>query len=171
MIELFLGGARSGKSKLAEQCASESGLEVIYIATGTAGDAQMQIRIQQHQRSRPQHWLLVEEPINLAKTILEQMSSERVLLVDCLTLWLSNCMFSPEDCYQQQRQLLLEVLENVQGKVIFVANETSMGVIPMGDITREFCDSAGLLHQALAVISNKVTLSVAGLPLVLKNGK
>ncbi|NQZ30217.1 MAG: bifunctional adenosylcobinamide kinase/adenosylcobinamide-phosphate guanylyltransferase [Oceanospirillaceae bacterium] len=171
MIELFLGGARSGKSNLAEQCASDSGLEVVYIATGTAGDAQMKTRIEQHQQSRPSQWLLVEEPINLAQVIIDNMSTQRCLLVDCLTLWLSNCMFSVDDCYQTQRQQLLDVLEKVPGKIIFVANETSMGVIPMGEITREFCDRAGLLHQALAQKSNKVTLSVAGLPLVLKDHK
>jgi len=169
MIELFLGGARSGKSKLAEQCASESALDVLYIATATAGDQQMSHRIDIHRARRPEHWKLVEEPIELGRVIAEHMSADRCLLVDCLTLWLSNCMFNEnKDCYSQQKQYLLSVLNNVVGKVIFVGNETSMGVIPMGAITREFCDNAGLLHQDLATISDKVTLSVAGLPMILK---
>ena len=169
MIEFFLGGARSGKSKLAEQAAAASGLEVVYIATGTAGDQQMRERIVSHQRSRPAHWQTIEEPIALSQTIEQHMSAQRCLLVDCLTLWLSNCMFSQKSqCYAAQKKQLFTVLEQVPGKLIFVANETSMGVIPMGEVTREFCDSAGLLHQDLAAISNRVTLSVAGLPLVLK---
>lgn len=172
MIELFLGGARSGKSKLAEQAAADSGLEVVYIATATAGDSQMSERIDTHRERRPNSWSLIEEPVALGQVISETMSADRCLLVDCLTLWLSNCMFASEQgCYQTQKQHLLSVLASVPGKVIFVGNETNMGVIPIGEITREFCDNAGLLHQDLASISDKVTLSVAGLPMVLKQNK
>ena len=170
MIELYLGGTRSGKSKLAETAAEQTGLEVVYVATAKAGDGEMQQRITQHQQSRPQHWKLVEEPFELAKCLLEQASKERCLLVDCLTLWLTNCLFSKDKgFYQSQKQQLLEVIENLPGSIIMVSNETNMGVIPMGEVSREFCDEAGLLHQQIAAQSHKVTLAVAGLAHVLKD--
>jgi adenosylcobinamide kinase/adenosylcobinamide-phosphate guanylyltransferase len=172
MIELFLGGTRSGKSRLAEQCAAKSALEVVYIATATADDSQMQTRISQHQDSRPDSWALIEEPLYLGATIENLCAATdkpQCLLVDCLTLWLSNCLFKQDLAfYQQQKAHLLQVLENIPATIIFVSNETNMGVIPMGEVSREFCDQAGLLHQEIAALSNKVTLAVAGLPHVLK---
>ncbi len=170
MIELFLGGTRSGKSKLAEQAASASGKHVVYIATATASDRQMQQRIERHRSSRPPHWKVLEQPFFLAEAIAEHASQESCILVDCLTLWLSNCLFHKEaDFFLSQRQLLLKSLNNAAGQIILVSNETNMGVIPMGEVTREFCDRAGELHQEIAAISDRVTLAVAGLPLVLKN--
>ncbi|MFT5707689.1 MAG: adenosylcobinamide kinase/adenosylcobinamide-phosphate guanylyltransferase [Oceanospirillaceae bacterium] len=172
MIELYLGGTRSGKSKLAEQAALESGLCVVYIATATSGDGQMQQRIEQHRVRRPSAWQLVEEPLYLADIIAKHSAPNTCLLVDCLTLWLTNCLFSKDtDFYLAQKKHLLAVLENLAGQVIFVSNETNMGVIPMGEMSREFCDQAGLLHQELAAISHKVTLAVAGLAHVLKDQK
>jgi adenosylcobinamide kinase/adenosylcobinamide-phosphate guanylyltransferase len=172
MIELFLGGTRSGKSRLAEQCAVKSALEVVYIATATADDSQMQTRISQHQHSRPDSWALIEEPLYLGATIENLCAAAdkpQCLLVDCLTLWLSNCLFKQDLAfYQQQKAHLLQVLEKIPATIIFVSNETNMGVIPMGEVSREFCDQAGLLHQEIAALSHKVTLAVAGLAHVLK---
>ena len=169
MIELFLGGCRSGKSKLAEQAAADTGLSVIYLATATGDDQQMRERIQQHQNSRPSAWQLLEEPFELAQAIEKHAAPENCLLVDCLTLWLTNCLFKKDlEYYQAQKQQLLLALENSRGKVILVSNETNMGVIPLGQLSRDFCDQTGLLHQQVAALSEKVTLAVAGLPLLLK---
>ena len=170
MKELILGGARSGKSKLAEQAAEASGLQRVYIATAQAGDGEMAQRIELHRQRRGDDWQLVEEPVNLAQTLVEQAEEGVCILVDCLTLWLSNCLFCGDDSeWRRQRAALLECLPTLPGRIVFVSNEISMGVVPMGEVTRQFVDEAGLLHQALAEICERVTLSVAGLPHVLKN--
>lgn len=170
MKELILGGARSGKSKLAEQAAEASGLRRVYIATAQAGDEEMAQRIELHRQRRGDDWQLVEEPINLAQVLAEQAEEGSCILVDCLTLWLSNCLFCDDETeWLRQRAALLEVLPTLPGHLIFVSNEISMGVVPMGEVTRQFVDEGGLLHQALAEICDRVTLSVAGLPHVLKD--
>lgn len=169
MKELILGGARSGKSKLAEQSAAASGLHKVYIATAQPGDAEMAQRIELHRQRRGENWQLIEEPVELAKVLRQAAAEDTCMLVDCLTLWLSNCLFcGDEDEWPRQRAALLEVLPHLPGQLVFVSNEISMGVIPMGEVTRQFVDEAGLLHQALAEICDRVTLSVAGLPHVLK---
>ena len=169
MKELILGGARSGKSALAQQRAQSSGLRVTYIATATAGDGEMAARIQRHQLERPAEWDLIEEPVALAEVLRQSAAPNRCLLVDCLTLWLSNLLgFATESELQQQRQALLDLLPQLPGHIILVSNEINMGVVPMGELSRRFCDEAGWLHQALAQQCQRVTLTVAGLPLVLK---
>lgn len=169
MRELILGGARSGKSKLAEQAAEASGLRKVYIATAQAGDAEMAQRIELHRERRGTSWQLIEEPVDLAKALKEAAREDTCILVDCLTLWLSNCLFCGDESeWPRQRAALLEALPELPGHIIFVSNEISMGVIPMGEVTRQFVDEAGLLHQTLAEICDRVTLSVAGLPHVLK---
>jgi adenosylcobinamide kinase/adenosylcobinamide-phosphate guanylyltransferase len=169
MLELVLGGARSGKSTYAEQQAKASGLDVIYIATAQADDAEMAHRIRQHQSQRPSHWKTSETPIALASTLTEQARSSRCLLVDCLTLWLSNCLLHDDiECWPQQRQCLLDVLPNLPGTIILVSNEVGQGIVPMGEINRRFVDEAGWLHQSLAEIAARVTLLTAGLPQYLK---
>jgi len=167
--ELILGGARSGKSQMAEQRAQDSGLELIYIATGHGGDSEMSARIAHHRERRGDEWTLVEEPINLAKVLAQQASMQRCLLVDCLTLWLSNCLLSDdENCWAQQREALLQLLPTLPGQLILVSNEVSMGLVAMERLSREFVDQSGWLHQALAQRCDRVTLSVAGLPHTLK---
>jgi len=169
MKELILGGVRSGKSALAEQRALASGLRVTYVATATAGDTEMAARIERHQSERPAGWELIEEPIALAEALRQSAAPDRCLLVDCLTLWLNNLLgFASEAEFQQQRQALLDLLPQLPGHIILVSNEINMGVVPMGELSRRFCDEAGWLHQALAPICQRVTLTVAGLPLVLK---
>lgn len=166
--ELILGGARSGKSRLAEQRARESGLELLYLATATAGDGEMSERIRHHQSRRGDDWALLEEPLALADALLEHHRPDRCILVDCLTLWLSNCLHS--ECWPLQRNALLEALPQLQGRIIFVSNETGLGVVPIGELTRQFVDESGFLHQRLAELCPRVTLTVAGLPLTLKEG-
>ena len=169
--ELILGGARSGKSRLAEQRAEETGMELLYLATATAGDAEMSERIRHHQERRQasensRKWNLLEEPIRLAEILSENAQADRCILVDCLTLWISNCLH--QDCWEQQKEALLTALEKLPGHIIFVSNETGMGVVPMGELTRQFVDESGFFHQQLAAVCDEVTFTVAGLPLTLK---
>jgi len=166
MKELILGGARSGKSHYAETCAIESGLDVIYVATAQALDDEMQQRIKRHQQQRPAHWQLIEEPINLVSTLKDNANNKTCILVDCLTLWLSNQLCNEENKIQLQENInnLVNILPELPGKIIFVSNEVSMGIIPMGEINRQFVDEAGRLHQRLATVCDKVTLMVAGIP-------
>lgn len=169
MQELILGGARSGKSRLAERLAGESGLEVIYIATSQALDGEMSERIRAHRDRRPAHWALVEEPLQLARVLSEHASAQRCLLVDCLTLWLTNLLLLDDDArLQHEREALLASLANLPGRLILVSNETGLGVVPMGELTRRYVDEAGLLHQAIAERCQRVVFTVAGLPMVLK---
>lgn len=169
MVELILGGARSGKSRLAEQLATASGLEVVYIATCQPRDAEMRERIERHRDQRPPHWALIEEPLALARVLREQAREDRCLLVDCLTLWLSNLLLTDDpQAWARERSALLETLPALPGRVLLVSNETGLGVVPMGELTRRFVDEAGWLHQALAADCERVVFCVAGLPQVLK---
>lgn len=170
MKELILGGVRSGKSRLAEQRAQASGRDVTYIATATAGDEAMRARIAQHRERRPAHWLTVEEPLALVHTLQQHAHPLRCVIVDCMTLWLTNWLCQDNTAaYDEQRATLLQMLPTLPGHIILVSNETSMGIIPLGDLTRRYCDEAGTLHQALAAQCNRVTLLIAGLPLTLKD--
>jgi adenosylcobinamide kinase / adenosylcobinamide-phosphate guanylyltransferase len=169
MKELILGGVRSGKSRLAEQHALATGLTVTYIATATAEDAEMCARIAHHQAQRPDHWRLVEEPFSLATTLQRHAAANHCLLVDCLTLWLTNLLcVQDESRLQTEVTSFLQTLPTLPGHIILVSNETGMGVVPMGELTRRYCDEAGRLHQAVAQSCERVTLTVAGLPLHLK---
>ncbi|WP_213879874.1 bifunctional adenosylcobinamide kinase/adenosylcobinamide-phosphate guanylyltransferase [Pseudomonas sp. dw_358] len=169
MLQLILGGARSGKSRLAERLASETGLAVTYIATSQPLDGEMNSRIALHRERRPPAWGLVEEPVALAAVLREHASAGRCLLVDCLTLWLTNLLIHEDpQRLALERQALLDNLGALPGELIFVSNETGLGVVPLGELTRRYVDEAGLLHQALAERSQRVVLTVAGLPLTLK---
>lgn len=169
MLELILGGARSGKSRLAEKLADESGLEVVYIATSQPLDSEMNARVAQHRARRPAHWALVEEPLALARTLQEQAAPGRCLLVDCLTLWLTNLlMLEDAQRLNAEREALLACVERLPGRILLVSNETGLGVVPLGELTRRYVDEAGWLHQALAERSQRVLFTVAGLPMVLK---
>ena len=169
MKELILGGSRSGKSSLAEQRASESGLAVSYLATATAGDEEMAARIAQHRARRPGHWKIVEEPLRLADTLRQHAAPERCLLVDCLTLWLSNLLCANnEELFKGERAALLQALSTLPGRIILVSNEVGMGIVPVGALSRRFSDEAGWLNQEVASICERVTLMVAGLPYPLK---
>ncbi|OHC69609.1 MAG: bifunctional adenosylcobinamide kinase/adenosylcobinamide-phosphate guanylyltransferase [Rhodocyclales bacterium RIFCSPLOWO2_02_FULL_63_24] len=183
MIELILGGARSGKSALAERRAAESGLAVTYLATAQAGDEEMARRIAHHQSRRAPHWSLIEEPLHLAATLVEQAAPDRCLLVDCLTLWLTNLLYTGSAAHQAEAgeevacpllafetSALLDCLPNLPGRVILVSNEVGLGIVPLGAATRLFVDDAGRLNQSIARIAQRVTFVAAGLPLELKGG-
>lgn len=169
MLRLILGGARSGKSRLAETLATSSGLNVTYIATSEPKDAELDARVRLHQARRPAHWALVEEPLALAGALASHAAPGRCLLVDCLTLWLTNLLMldSPERL-AAERDALLAGLAKLPGEIILVSNETGMGIVPLGELTRRYVDEAGWLHQAIAERCDQVVLTVAGLPLTLK---
>jgi adenosylcobinamide kinase/adenosylcobinamide-phosphate guanylyltransferase len=173
MIELILGGVRSGKSLYAEQQASSSGNPVIYIATAQARDLEMQSKIANHQQRRPHHWQTIEEPIQLAKIINNHNHSNTCLLVDCLTLWLSNILFNHQGknqktLFEAETHALYQALSSFSGHLILVSNEIGLGVIAMDKMTRHFVNEAGVLHQKIATLSHRVVLVTAGLPQVLK---
>ncbi|MGV8844723.1 MAG: bifunctional adenosylcobinamide kinase/adenosylcobinamide-phosphate guanylyltransferase [Pseudomonas sp.] len=169
MLELILGGARSGKSRLAEKLAAESGLTVTYIATSQALDGEMSARIAQHRARRPAQWSLLEEPLELARVLRERAAPGRCLLVDCLTLWLSNLLMLDDQArLEAEREALLASLATLPGRIILVSNETGLGVVPLGELTRRYVDEAGWLHQALAERCERVIFTMAGLPMILK---
>lgn len=172
MLELILGGARSGKSRFAERLAAESGLAVTYIATSQALDGEMTERIAHHRERRPAHWTLVEEPLQLARVLCEQAAVQRCLLVDCLTLWLTNLLMLDDAArLAEARDALLDCLPGLPGRIILVSNETGLGVVPLGELTRRYVDEAGWLHQAVADRAQRVTFMVAGLPMTLKGAQ
>lgn len=169
MHQLILGGARSGKSRLAEQLAAASGLPVTYIATSQAVDSELSERVRLHRERRPGHWALVEEPLALGATLARLAVPGHCLLVDCLTLWLTNLLLLDDEArLNGECQALLDGLPGWPGEIIFVSNETGLGVVPLGDLTRRYVDRVGLLHQAIAERCQRVILTVAGLPLTLK---
>ncbi|MEI8363515.1 MAG: bifunctional adenosylcobinamide kinase/adenosylcobinamide-phosphate guanylyltransferase [Betaproteobacteria bacterium] len=170
---LILGGARSGKSAYAEKLAAESGLTVTYMATAQVYDAEFGARIQHHQDRRPVDWALVEEPHYLAATLSRLAAPNQCLIVDCLTLWLAqwicaDCNPPKESSWQVEREALLTVLASLPGTIILVSNEVGMGIVPLGEINRQFQDEQGRLNQAVAAVANQATFVVAGLPLKLK---
>ncbi len=166
MKHLILGGARSGKSRFAETQAQASGKQLVYLATGSAGDKEMTERIAQHQLRRSDAWLLVEEPIALAEALSSLDDANTVVVVDCLTLWLSNCL--AENCFEQEKTTLLAVLPQLQCDVLLVSNEVGSGIVPLGELSRQFVDASGWLHQSLAPTCDQVSVVIAGLPLALK---
>lgn len=169
MRELILGGVRSGKSRLAEQHAAASGLEVVYVATAQALDAEMQQRIAHHRAHRPAHWKVIEAGCNLAEVLQQQAAAGRCVLVDCLTLWLTQLLCGVGEAeLRREVDALLNVLPGLPGQIILVSNETNMGVVPMGELSRRYCDEAGRLHQQLGAQCERVILTVAGMPLLVK---
>ena len=181
MKELIVGGARSGKSRLAEARAAESGLAVTYIATARALDAEMERRVAHHRARRPSHWQCVESPLGLAQTMRKHAAADTCLLVDCLTLWLNNLFFAGKaaaqaeageaiDCLllRDETDALLEALPTLPGRIILVSNEVGWGVVPMHPVSRLFADEQGRLNQRVAAVCDRVTLVAAGLPLELK---
>lgn len=168
-INLILGGVKSGKSALAERVAHASQLDVTYIATATADDLAMQQRIKHHQQHRSAHWRTIEEPVHLAKQLQQYCVNNQCVLVDCLTLWLTNLLMSENEILlKNEIDALLAILPTLNGELIMVSNETNMGIMPLGDLTRRYCDEIGLLHQAIAAVSDTVVLTVVGLPHILK---
>jgi adenosylcobinamide kinase/adenosylcobinamide-phosphate guanylyltransferase len=168
-VSLVLGGARSGKSAFAEKLASESGRSKVYLATGQARDEEMLHRIEHHQSRRGADWRVVEEPLNLARRLRDLADQRSCILVDCLTLWLSNVMMAKGDIDPSCQQLT-ETISALKPdcSVILVSNEVGQGIVPIEKMARDFRDHAGRLHQDLAAVADTVWFVTAGLPQRLK---
>ncbi len=165
---LILGGVKSGKSGYAEKLASSSSGPVCVIATAMAGDAEMADRIKHHQLNRNPAWRVLEIPLELGSAV-STVPGETCLIVDCLTLWLTNLLVADDEAlFNAQRERFLSAVRFRQGPLILVSNETNMGIVPLGKLSRRYCDEVGLLHQELATLSDEVVLMVAGLPHHLK---
>ena len=166
-LTLVLGGARSGKSRHAEALVSETSLPRTYIATAEAWDDEMRRRIARHQEDRGPDWRTVEAPSDLARAIASEAGAGRVVLVDCLTLWLSNALLAERDVDAAQTELLA-ALRGAAGPVVCVSNETGLGIVPDNALARRFRDAQGSLNQAVAAIAARVDFIAAGLPIRLK---
>lgn len=165
---LILGGARSGKSRFAQQLAENSGKpELVYIATAAAYDTEMADRIARHRADRDQRWTTIEEQLALPDIIAHEAAPHRVLLIDCLTLWLSNLMLGAADVIGATTGLLA-ALGTAEGAIILVSNEVGSGIVPETPLGRAFRDEAGRLNQLVAATADRAALIVAGLPLWLK---
>jgi adenosylcobinamide kinase / adenosylcobinamide-phosphate guanylyltransferase len=164
---LVLGGARSGKSAFAERLVGDSGLARIYLATATADDDEMKTRIAHHRTSRGKGWITVEEPLALVDALTREATHGHAVLVDCLTLWLSNLMLAEADIDTEIADLE-QTLAAVTVPVVLVANEVGYGIVPDYPLGRRFRDLQGLLNQRIAARADRVVLVVAGLPLAVK---
>ncbi len=168
-LTLVLGGARSGKSRYAEQLIEAAGGKPIYIATAEARDAEMRKRIARHRARRGKQWTIVEAPLELAHAI-RALDPGGPALVDCLTLWLSNAMLAKRNLVRDC-DLLIAALEQSAAPVVAVSNEVGLGIVPDTALGRAFRDAQGILNQRVAEIADRVVLMAAGLPLVLKGEK
>lgn len=172
---LILGGVRSGKSVLAEQAlqtwTSGPGKEhraVHYVATAQAGDGEMAERIRHHQARRPSQWGLIEEPLALASVLQSHDEPGQALLIDCMSLWVSNLLHAGEDTPEREQAAFLTALATYSGVVVIVSNEVGLGLVGMDPLSRRFADTLGRLNQSLARRCDHVWMSVAGLPMGLK---
>ena len=175
--ELILGGQKSGKSRRAELLARQwvqqsPAHRAVMIATAQPWDDEMRLRIARHQQERAERvpgMTTVEEPLALAEAIARHSTPATLVVVDCLTLWLTNLLVLDDpQRLQHERDALLQVLGELPGRIILVSNETGLGVVPLGELTRRYVDEAGWLHQAVAAACDRVIFTVAGLPMILK---
>lgn len=164
---LVLGGARSGKSRFAEGLIAGHSGRRVYLATAEAGDAEMAERIRRHRERRGEGWTTVEEPLDLPRALEAASSEPAIVLVDCLTLWLSNLMAANRDVEHEARRLT-DILPQLEARVVFVTNEVGLGIVPDNALARAFRDHAGFLHQSIAAAADRVYFVAAGLPILLK---
>ena len=166
-VTLVLGGARSGKSRHAQALAEAQGGALVFVATAEALDDEMRARVAQHRADRDSHWRTVEAPHALAETIVAEGQPGSVLLVDCLTLWASNLLLGEEDAALALDALDAALLDTA-ARVVLVANEVGLGIVPDNALARRFRDLAGTINQRVAARADRVVFVAAGLPLVLK---
>ena len=166
-LTLILGGARSGKSRHGEALVETSGLKPCYLATAEALDDEMAERIARHRARRHDRWRTIEEPLALTDALIDVSAAGRAVLVDCLTLWVTNLMVH-ERPIEVEIERLVACLDRLDGATVFVANEVGQGVVPPHAMARRFIDHAGCLHQRLAAKANQVLLMTAGLAQQLK---
>ncbi len=164
---LILGGARSGKSEFAEDLVLKSGLSPVYLATGRAFDDEMVERIETHQDRRGEEWETVEEPLALVDALSHAALPGRMVLVDCLTLWITNLMMAEANVEKEARELA-GFLKQASVPIVLVSNEVGQGVVPETRMAREFVDLSGLVHQQIAKVANHFYFVTAGLPQKLK---
>lgn len=165
-LTLVLGGARSGKSRFAEAAVTALPAPWLYLATAEAGDEEMRARIADHRSRRAEGWVTSEVPLDLADALLS-LPEGRPVLVDCLTLWLSNALLAGRDLDAESRRLA-DVLSRPRGPWVAVSNEVGLGIVPDNALARQFRDAAGWLNQRVAARADSVFLTVAGIPLRLK---
>lgn len=173
MITLVLGGARSGKSRFAEAAADQwlsdnPGCDRVYVATAQIFDEEMRERVAKHKHQRGDNWRTIEEPMALADTLSHEAHPNRFILVDCLTLWLSNQLLAESDT-DDAVATLCKTLASLEGNIMIVSNEVGLGIVPDNPLARRFRDIAGFANQEVAKVADKVVFIAAGLPLILKN--
>jgi len=173
MKQLIFGGARSGKSRLAEQLTGAYGDNIAYIATADSRfhDTEMKARVAHHLQQRPTYWHTLEQPLKLGHCLQQCDQGYDAIMVDCLTLWLTNALMAEEQqagAWQQEKHELLDTLAKMTTPVIMVSNEVGMGIVPLGQLNRRFVDEAGFLNQDVARLSDRTIFTAAGLPMVLK---
>ena len=167
-LTLVLGGARSGKSRYAEALVEEAAPAALYLATAEALDDEMTERIRRHRARRGARWTTLEAPLDLAAALVDGARPERPVLVDCLTLWLTNLLMAGRDV-EAASAALLQTLPRLAGPAVLVANEVGLGIVPDNALARAFRDHAGRLNQAIAAAAQRVVFVAAGLPLTLKD--
>ena len=169
---LILGGAKSGKSRIALEICNGLHGKRVFIATAEALDGEMEERIRRHKVERGSAWLTIEEPMNIVKILKKTDSEGSVILLDCLTLWLSNLFMTYGDDHQSILNAigeLLDRLSDTKGSVVMVSNEIGMSIVPGDPVSRRYRDDLGSMHQRIAYLARKVVVVMAGLPLVLKD--
>ena len=171
MIEFYTGGCRSGKSRAALERADQIGAHrKLFIATCQPLDGEMRTRIERHRQERDRIWETFEEPVDIANLIRTHSDPQTVILVDCLTLWLTNLILQDVDDTALQRQIetLADSLSDARGPVLLVANEVGLGIVPENAVSRRFRDWAGSLNQRVAQCAQRVVWTVAGIPVQIK---
>lgn len=172
-LTFVLGGARSGKSAYAQRLAESAVLaddgspELVFVATAESGDDEMRSRIARHQTDRGARWRTMEAPLELSRTLQEAAGAGRVIVVDCLSLWVSNLMHAGQDPDRAYTEFL-HILANCAGAVILISNEVGLGIVPDNALARAFRDHAGRMHQNIAAQADRVVFVAAGLALPLK---
>ena len=167
-LTLVLGGARSGKSRYAEALVESQPGACVYLATAEPRDAEMAARIRAHRARRGARWRTVEAPLDLIGELAGAARPDGAVLVDCLTLWLSNLMEAGRDVAAES-EALTKALPDLAGPAVLVSNEVGLGIVPDNPLARRFRDAAGSLHQSIAALAQSVVFVAAGLPLTLKD--